>query len=227
MITSAHDAGKSAHPVTPAPPPADPRLAALAERLARRAPRPDTVSPGAPLSPAWRAAVALVVRPAPRDLELLLIRRAERERDPWSGHMALPGGRAEPADVSLRATAERETHEEVGIDLASRGRWVGELDPVFPRAGAPPVVVKPFVFAVEGSTMAVANAEVHTALWVPLDTLAAATSRIEHEYAMPNGARIRFPALGVEGHVVWGLTYRVLAQFFDLALGRALPESPA
>jgi 8-oxo-dGTP pyrophosphatase MutT (NUDIX family) len=220
VITSGSYPGKPAKPVMPTDP-TDPRLRELAARVARHVPAAAAAPPGA-----GRAAVALVVRPGPGDLELLLIRRAERERDPWSGHMALPGGRVEPRDPSLRATAERETHEEVGIELSRHGRWVAELDSVFPRAGAPAVVVTPFVFTVGAATPASPNAEVHAAFWIPLSTLAAATSLVEHRHPLPNGAWMRFPGLHFEGHVIWGLTYRVLAQFFDVAGHAALPDSP-
>ncbi|NNL85157.1 MAG: NUDIX domain-containing protein, partial [Myxococcales bacterium] len=49
--------------------------------------------------------------------EVLFIERARHPDDPWSGHMALPGGRLDPVDASLRAAAERETREEVGVEL--------------------------------------------------------------------------------------------------------------
>ncbi|MCA9639821.1 MAG: NUDIX domain-containing protein, partial [Myxococcales bacterium] len=68
------------------------------------------------------AAVAAVLRPTDADTEVLLIRRAEHEGDPWSGHMAFPGGRHDPTDPDLLTTARRETLEEVGLDLSRRAR---------------------------------------------------------------------------------------------------------
>ncbi|HEU4700285.1 MAG TPA: NUDIX domain-containing protein, partial [Gemmatimonadales bacterium] len=85
------------------------RFARLAAGLAAH--RPVTAN-----DPTLRwAAVALVVTPAPDSM--LLIRRAERAGDPWSGHMALPGGRHSRGDADLAATAMRETAEEVGVRL--------------------------------------------------------------------------------------------------------------
>src|SRR6478752_6570976 len=91
--------------------PLSPRLARLREQLARRPPTPDDGD----ASLIW-AAVAAVLVPSPD--AVLLIRRAERAGDPWSGHMALPGGRREPEDADLVETARRETFEEVGLQLA-------------------------------------------------------------------------------------------------------------
>src|SRR4051794_37638584 len=79
-----------------------------------------------------QATVALLLRECDRrGLELLVIRRAENEYDPWSGHMALPGGGYEPGDSSVYGTARRETLEEIGIDL-DEGQFLGRLDDVGP-----------------------------------------------------------------------------------------------
>ncbi|NCO50914.1 MAG: NUDIX domain-containing protein, partial [Deltaproteobacteria bacterium] len=52
--------------------------------------------------------------------ELLFIRRAERENDPWSGDIAFPGGGIEAQDIDCRAAAERETREEIGLSLTQK-----------------------------------------------------------------------------------------------------------
>ncbi|HEX9187840.1 MAG TPA: NUDIX domain-containing protein, partial [Vicinamibacteria bacterium] len=105
----------------------------LASALAGRAHR--VVEGGAA-----RAAVALVLRDGvPAGPELLVIRRAEHEQDPWSGHMGFPGGRAEPSDPSPEATAVRETLEETGLDLARDGSRLGALDEMKALARGRPV----------------------------------------------------------------------------------------
>src|SRR5215213_7642971 len=94
-----------------------------------------------------RAAVALVLREGSEGPELLVIKRSEAEHDHWSGHMALPGGRVEPEDENLLATAARETFEEVGLDLGAGGEALARLGTVRPQSpSAPRVSVTPFVF---------------------------------------------------------------------------------
>ena len=193
----------------------DPRIVALREALAR-GPRAAGVTHegGHP-----RAAVALVLRPGPppaAELEVLLIRRADREGDPWSGHMAFPGGRADPRDADTIATAVRETLEEVGIDLARDGEWLGALEELHPRSGAPAISVYPHVFAVPAGTEARPNEEVHRAMWVPLAELASPAAATEHVHEHA-GAKVRFPAYAVGPYVVWGLTYRMLSGFLALS----------
>jgi 8-oxo-dGTP pyrophosphatase MutT (NUDIX family) len=168
-----------------------------------------------------RAAVAAILRePASADggAEILLIRRAERPEDPWSGHMALPGGRREPADPSLLHTVRRETQEEVGIDLQRQAELVGELDELPAMARGRPVglVITPFVFElVEVPELIMNEAEVAEALWAPLGPLLAGDAHTTRPY-VHEGQRFALPAFDVDGRVVWGLTYEMLESFFRL-----------
>ena len=164
-----------------------------------------------------RAAVALLLRPAGADVELLLIRRAEREGDPWSGHMALPGGRAQAGDADPPATAARETREEVGIDPEGGGELLGALEPLWPRsARAPGILVYPFVFAVPADAEPVPNHEVDAAVWIPVPELLHPGAVTEHLYEIEGADPMRFPALGTRGYVIWGLTHRILSDFLAL-----------
>jgi 8-oxo-dGTP pyrophosphatase MutT (NUDIX family) len=198
------------------------RLARIRDALAARAPR---LVPGcSPVHPApelWLerrcASVALVVRPRGRELELLLIKRAIAEGDPWSGHMALPGGRRGPSDSSSVETAVRECREEVGLDLARTGTLLGQLDDVEPRSGAPAIVVSSFVFAVPEDANVRPNHEVALAMWVPLGHLADPASAVEHLHEPGGGSPLRFPAIGYQDHVIWGITHRIIAHFLELA----------
>ena len=164
------------------------------------------------------AAVALLLRPR-EQLELLLIKRATHDADPWSGHMALPGGRRDESDANLRATAMRETEEEVGITLTHED-YIGALDEVAPvTRRLPPIMIAPFIFAVPTSSATTLNsAEVEAAVWVPLSALRDENAASEILIELEAGARA-FPSFTVGEYVVWGLTHRILTQFLDLARG--------
>src|SRR5512140_1637351 len=113
---------------------------ALAASVATPAPRDE---------PFFEAAVALVLYAGEDGLETLFIKRATRDGDPWSGQIALPGGKRHEGEDSLMTTAVRETQEEIGLDLAVNGTLLGELDEIRPRSPLlPPIIVRPYVFAV-------------------------------------------------------------------------------
>lgn len=162
-----------------------------------------------------QAAVSLVLR-GREELEVLLIKRARSERDPWSGHMALPGGRWDDTDPDVVGTAVRETREETGLDLALHGARLGALDPVSPSSiRLPRLTIHPFVFGVlHDASARVASREVDRVFWVPLDRLRSPEGHGEVEIELPGGARA-FPCYHVEGEVVWGLTYRIVSQFLE------------
>ncbi|MFN8571592.1 MAG: CoA pyrophosphatase [Gemmatimonadaceae bacterium] len=157
-----------------------------------------------------RAAVALVFRVANDDLELLVIRRAERVGDPWSGQMALPGGRFDATDADLLDTAVRETWEETAVDLRAMGESLGMLDELHPRTPVlPSIVIRPYVFALTGPASITLSAEVAAVYWVPLRTLQdPAVSR--ESVVSPRGEPWRVSSFIVHDQVVWGLTERIL-----------------
>ncbi len=192
----------------------DPRFWILSEALASYAAGVD--GPPGHHDDVLRAAVALVLR-GREHMDLLLIKRARSERDPWSGHMALPGGRRDPTDVSTLDTAVRETLEETGVDLGAGGVHLGRLDEVVPRSvRLPKLFIEPFVFGVGPDVTAkVASREVDAVHWVTLEELRAPETRGEVEIPLPGGART-FPCFNVVGEIVWGLTHRILTQFLEL-----------
>ncbi len=188
---------------------ADVSLARLRSRLASREAIDAAVLPESRM-----AAVAAVFRVV-NEPEMLFIKRAELARDPWSGHVAFPGGRAETADSTLEATAMRETFEELSIDLRL-GRILGRLDDLAPRSPVlPPIIVRPFVAVVAPDVVCVPSDEVASAFWIPLSMLRDEAAAAEHVMEI-NGARARFPAYRVNEHVVWGLTERIVRQLLSL-----------
>jgi 8-oxo-dGTP pyrophosphatase MutT (NUDIX family) len=165
-----------------------------------------------------RAAVAIVLRELSAGPEVLLIRRAERHGDPWSGHMAFPGGREAPGDDDLLATALRETREELALDLAAAGTLLAPLPelPAVARGRSTGMVIAPFVFELTAEvTLAYKLDEVSEALWVPLGPLMHGSLRSTIPYELA-GQSLTLPAHDVEGRKVWGLTYRMLEDLFSL-----------
>jgi 8-oxo-dGTP pyrophosphatase MutT (NUDIX family) len=188
-------------------------VAALARRLAARAGRPIE-----PDGVARLAAIALVLRASGGgEPELLMIKRAEAESDPWSGHIACPGGRMDPVDRDLEQTAIRETWEETGVDLERRGRMLGTLDDISPRTPhLPPLIIRPFVAVAEPDVSIIPSDEVAAAFWVPLSAIreSAAWGR---EIVRVRGVGEREEAVFRHGdYLVWGLTHRALMQFLEL-----------
>ena len=189
----------------------DPRFWVLSEALASYA--GDANDPLVLEGDRLQAAVALVLRAGP-GLDLLLIKRATSERDPWSGHMALPGGRRDASDADLIETARRETREETGVDLSRNASALGKLEDVAPSSlRLPRLTIAPFVFGVSADTRAyVASDEVEQVHWVPLEELRAPETVSTVEIPLPGGPS-SFPCYLVAGEVVWGLTFRILEQF--------------
>lgn len=160
------------------------------------------------------AAVAVTVTREPEPA-LLFVQRQERPSDPWSGHVAFPGG-FRSAGESAIATAERETEEETGLPLARVGRPLGVLDDVLPRSiYLPRVAVTPVVFAVEGRPPVSPLSEVSQAVWVPASAVFAPANRRPLELSLPMG-RQSFDAIVVQGLTIWGLTERIVSQLATL-----------
>jgi 8-oxo-dGTP pyrophosphatase MutT (NUDIX family) len=164
-----------------------------------------------------RAAVAAVFREARRGLELLFMRRAEHESDPWSGHISFPGGRAEPGEKDLLATAVRETAEETGLDLRRDAELLGALDEIRAMARGRPVdlTVTPFVFRLHRPLDGIPNHEVVSLHWLPLERLLDPESRSTMELSRGHST-LRVPCLQIDALVIWGLTYRMFDNLREL-----------
>lgn len=179
--------------------------------------RPGEALAGGLSSARTQAAVAAVLRDSPQGVQVLLIRRAEHPGDPWSGHMALPGGRREQDDPSLLYTAMRETAEELGLAL-TEDQMVGTLDDLEAVARGRPVgmVIRPFVFhwTAPGVPGLDPNHEVAEAFWTPLRPIHQGDCDTIRPFEM-GGQTYRLPGWDVRGRVVWGLTHRILSDLLD------------
>lgn len=168
---------------------------------------------------AWmqRAAVAAVMRQRQERSELLFIRRAEDLNDPWSGHMAFPGGRYEPIDLNSRATAERETREELALDLPGHGRLMGRMSDIMATAGGRhlPLVITPWVYTIDEDPVLCPNEEVAEALWVPMSYFQDPSNREYFNYNA-HGMNLQLPCYHYKGRTIWGLTLQMVDELLDI-----------
>lgn len=176
-----------------------------------------------------RAAVGVLLESRSDDVYLLFIHRAVHEGDPWSGHMAFPGGFKEQIDTNLRAAVEREVLEEVGIDLDRSAELVGRLDDVqgVARGRELSLVITPFVFGLRERVDPRPNEEVQSIVWVPVSFLADPASRGTIDYARSDedGEVVRLPAIVYRGHTIWGLTLRMVENFLEITRAVAIAGS--
>jgi len=172
---------------------------------------------------AGSAAVALILAGPDRDLNLCFIRRADREGDPWSGHMAFPGGRADRSDPTHLAVAERETIEEVGITLAPSA-LIGALPQMPIRRGGTDtgMALSSFVYYIGPELVPFSlNHEVADAYWIRLSHLWDAGNSTPLGL-VSGGAAFNYPAIRYRENIIWGLSYRVLEMFAEI-IGLPLP----
>ncbi|MCF6284682.1 MAG: CoA pyrophosphatase [Candidatus Hydrogenedentes bacterium] len=162
------------------------------------------------------AAVAMVLRPgADGGLEVLFMKRSEREGDPWSGQMAFPGGHVESSDTSIEAAARRECQEEVGLVLAP-DMQIGRLSDIAGgRLRTFELAVCPVVYYCPEPGALTHNYEVAATVWVPLSFLSDANN-IEAYYYPLDPEQRPFSCFNYGPYTIWGLTYRILAQFMGL-----------
>lgn len=164
-----------------------------------------------------RSAVALILRETGSGLETLMIKRADREGDPWSGHMAFPGGRAELNDPNNLHTARRETWEEIGLDTEQHTQCLGRLSdvPTRPRRGLKGMVITPYLFTIEQVPELVINHEVAEVIWVPLDFLSDQQNRQQMQWQL-NNTQLDLPCYFYRQRRIWGLSLMMLDELVNV-----------
>ncbi len=165
-----------------------------------------------------RSAVALILREQPAGSEILMIKRAERKGDPWSGHMAFPGGRMEPQDRHGLDVAKRETFEEIGLALGPAEPCIGRLSEITARPRMlhrRAMVVSPFLFRLDREVEFSPNYEVAEVVWVPVDFLADRSNRETMQWKRDK-VPIPLPCYMFEGRRIWGLSLMMLDELLAL-----------
>jgi 8-oxo-dGTP pyrophosphatase MutT (NUDIX family) len=161
------------------------------------------------------AAVALLLKLMDQDLKLFVVKRVENPADPWSGQMALPGGKRDAKDKNLKQTITRETLEETNINLLDNCRFLGVMKPLR-STQRPGMKILPFVVLVEHEPLIKLNEELEWFVWISLEELTEHKGTVKFSFG-------KFPAYIVGNIVIWGLTYRILEKFVN-TLGT--PTSP-
>ena len=156
------------------------------------------------------AAVVVLLRAINQDFQVLLVKRAEKFSDPWSGQTAFPGGKGDPEDRNLKETAVRETVEETSINLLEGCRFLGAMEPVR-STQKPEMQILPFVVLLEKERTIKLNEELTEYFWTPLKELAKHKGTAKFSFG-------EYPAYIIEKHIIWGLTYKILQNLLSLFL---------
>jgi 8-oxo-dGTP pyrophosphatase MutT (NUDIX family) len=152
------------------------------------------------------AAVALLLKLENTDLNILFVKRVDSLADPWSGQVALPGGKRDAADLSLKQTVTRETLEETNIDLSGGCRFLGVLTALRSKP-RPDLMILPFVVLLEREpSIRLSEMELEGFVWIPLRDIIRGKGSVEFDFG-------EVPAYTVGRTVIWGLTYRILEDF--------------
>ena len=183
-----------------------PRLLALRERLTKDHRSSEKAHVDAAV------AVILVERMEESGLSLLLIQRAERTGDPWSGQIGLPGGRVKESDDSVRSALRREVIEEVGVDLEKEANELGALSLGHPMRSTE-LQVQPWVYGLTQQPSVTSGPEVSEAFWTDMAEL---TTKKGTAQVIIRGQRLEVQAYVIDGKIVWGFTHRVLGELLQI-----------
>ena len=145
------------------------------------------------------------------------MRRAEAENDRWSGQVCFPGGKAESGDQDLRATARRETREELGFGLDACSRFLGPMDSLqaIARGRVLSTAISPFVYLQTVPPTVRLGPEAAHSFWLPLGRAARGEFDSTYDY-VAGDKTIPFPCWRFEGEVIWGLTFQMLGTLIAL-----------
>ena len=160
--------------------------------------------------------VLLIAERGPGAVEapaLLMMRRAERAGDPWSGQVSFPGGRVQPDDADTRAAALRELSEETGLRPDASFVPIGRLSDLLTREHGRnrPMVVTPYVYRVPRALAVAPGAEAARLWWEPLATLIDPARRHRLHWRVA-GLPLPFSSIEVSGARLWGLSLMMVKE---------------
>lgn len=149
---------------------------------------------------------------------LLMMQRAQRIGDPWSGHVAFPGGRVDPSDASTPAAALRELHEETGFDAALGLEHIGRLSDRLTRehGRVRPMVVSPYVYRTRRAVVLQPGIEAAVLWWVPLPQLQTPERRSTLTWRVA-GVPLPLPCVELDKGRLWGLSLTMADEMLRLA----------
>ncbi len=154
------------------------------------------------------AAVVLLLKLIDRDPQILIVERIENPTDPWSGQLALPGGKRDPKDRNLKQTVARETLEETNINLLDHCRFLGTMKTLRSTL-KPEMRILPFVVLLEAEPAIKLNEELEDFAWLSLRELVKQKGTVEFDFG-------EFPAYHARNSAIWGLTFRILERFVHI-----------
>ncbi len=173
----------------------------------------DSLHPSITESSPSFACVSIIVFQIKNQLELLFIERQKNPSDPWSGHIAFPGGKKTIEDITPIDAALRETKEEIGFELC-RSNVIGKLDDLQSRKSGNfhNLIVRPYLFLLELKTYPqfVLNVnEVSAVHLVNLENLINTPTIKYFEYQYES-QKISLPSIPLKENKIWGLTYLII-----------------
>ena len=164
--------------------------------------------------------VTVLLREGKTGLETLMMRRAKKRGDPWSGDMCFPGGRLSKGDADPEATAHRELEEEIGFSASVHAKPLGRLSELMTRAHeAPkPMSVSPYVLELTSEPDMELNHEAVEVIWIPLSFLANPANREKMNWKVGK-ANWSVPCYHYQGCRIWGLSLMILDELVEVVGG--------
>ena len=162
-----------------------------------------------------QSAVSLILKPHQETggPEIVFIKRAERSDDPWSGHMAFPGGRRHREDQSIVQTAIRETYEEIGLQLSGH-EALGAMAAYSPKV-SPGLSVHPHLFFIHDvPSLKLDSKEVEEVHWVPVEQAFDSSAFTQRPHTF-RGMTLSLPSFSfdIKDRHIWGVTYVIFLDF--------------